>query len=107
MNAATKLVATRTGLDPSAWANSTALEGELLGAVRNEQRDVVVLGSLSVARELAAADLVDEYRLVAFPTVVGAGEPLFAPSGPSAEFECVAAELLGPLVRTVYRRTLS
>jgi dihydrofolate reductase len=107
MNAATKLVATRTEINASTWANSTALDGDLLDAVKNELRDVVLFGSLSVARELAAADLVDEYRLVTFPTVVGSGEPLFAPDGPSAEFECVTAEPVGPLVLTVYRRTLS
>lgn len=104
LNAARKLVATRTPFDPSAWANSAVLEGDLLDAVKNEQRDVILFGSLSVARQLAAADLVDEYRLITFPTVVGSGEPLFAPNGPSAQFACVTAEPVGPLVLTGYQR---
>lgn len=104
MNAAAKLVATRGALDVSAWANSTALDGDLLEAVRGEQRDVIVLGSLTIARRLAAADLVDEYRLITVPTVLGTGEPLFPADAPYAEFECVSSELAGPLPLTCYRR---
>ena len=107
INGATKLVATRGELDPSAWTNSTVLDGDLLDVVKNEPRDVVLFGSLSIARQLAAADLVDEYRLITFPTVLGTGEPLLAPSGPSAEFEFATVELVGPLALTRYRRSLS
>lgn len=80
MNAVPKRVATRAGVDPGAWSNSAAVEGDLLGWVAGERarRDVVVIGSLSVVHALAADDLVDEYRILTFPTVVGAGDRLFA-----------------------------
>ncbi|MBR7834222.1 dihydrofolate reductase family protein [Actinospica durhamensis] len=104
MNAADKLVATRTALDTSAWANSVALEGDLLDRIKQEPRDVVVIGSLSVVRQLAEADLIDEYRLLTFPTVLGAGEPLFPAGVPMAQFDCVDAEPAGELVFTRYRR---
>ncbi|NEB00294.1 dihydrofolate reductase family protein [Streptomyces sp. SID13726] len=73
MNAVPKLVASRSLTDTSAWTNSRLLEGELADAVRREKRDVVVTGSLSVVHALMAEDLVDEYRLLTFPTIVGAG----------------------------------
>jgi dihydrofolate reductase len=93
MNSVPKRVATRTGIDPTAWSNSAAIDGDALTWVKDEraQRDVVVIGSLSLVHALAAADLVDEYRLITFPTVVGAGDRLFA-AGMSADFRFTTAE---------------
>ena len=104
MNAVPKLVATRTLTDTSAWANSRPLEGDLIDAVKREERDVVVMGSLGVVHQLMAEDLVDEYRLLTFPTVVGAGRRLFPADGPHADLECLTAEQSGALVLTRYRR---
>ncbi|MEV5607390.1 dihydrofolate reductase family protein [Streptomyces sp. NPDC052225] len=106
MNAAPKLVASRTlsRTDMSAWANSQLLDGDLVDAVKRERRDVVVTGSLSVVDRLRAADMVDEYRLLTFPTVLGAGRRLFPAEGPHAEFACLSAEQVGAAVLTRYRR---
>ncbi|MFJ9706142.1 dihydrofolate reductase family protein [Streptomyces sp. NPDC101234] len=104
LNAAPKLVASRTLSDVSAWANSRLVDGDLLDAVKAEQRDVVVMGSIGVVHALAAADLVDEYRLVTFPTVLGTGRPLFPAGSPSVELECVSAERSGATVLTRYLR---
>jgi dihydrofolate reductase len=104
MNAAAKLVASRSLGDTSAWGNSRVLEGDLVEAVRQERRDVVVAGSLSVVRALAAADLVDEYRLSTFPTVLGTGERLFPDGGPHVELECLSVERVGAATLARYRR---
>lgn len=104
MNAVPKLVATRTLTDASAWANSRIIDGDLVETVKRERRDVIVTGSLSVVRTLMAADLIDEYRLLTFPTVLGAGERLF-PAGASAVYlECMSAEQAGAAVLACYRR---
>ncbi|MGH1554331.1 hypothetical protein ACRAWF_27520 [Streptomyces sp. L7] len=61
MNAASEnLVASRTLTDASAWANSAVLDGDLVDAVKREEREVVVMGSLGVVHQLMAQDLVDE-----------------------------------------------
>ncbi|MEU3510770.1 dihydrofolate reductase family protein [Streptomyces longwoodensis] len=73
--------------------------------MRREERDVIVTGSLGVVRALMAADLVDEYRLLTFPTVLGAGRRLFPDTGPYADLECVSAERAGAAVLGRYRRT--
>lgn len=104
MNAVPKLVASRSLTDTSAWGNSRPLAGDLVEAVRDETRDVVVTGSLSVVRALAAAGLVDEYRLITFPVVLGAGERLFPDGGPATDLELVSVDRLGPAVLTRYRR---
>ncbi len=39
--------------------------------------DIAVIGSAGVVAELAALDLVDEYKLMLHPVVLGAGAPLF------------------------------
>ncbi|MFI6443714.1 dihydrofolate reductase family protein [Kitasatospora sp. NPDC050543] len=104
MNAVPKLVATRTLTDTSAWANSRPLDGDLVDAVKREDRDVVVMGSLGIVRQLMAEDLVDEYRLMTFPTVLGAGRRIFPADGPHTDLECLSAERVGALVLTRYRR---
>ena len=104
MNAAAKLVATRTLADASAWQNSRVLDGDAVDAVKREQRDVIITGSLGVVRALAAADLVDEYRLLTFPTILGAGERLFPASATPAYLECLTADRAGAAVYARYAR---
>ncbi|MFF5225530.1 dihydrofolate reductase family protein [Dactylosporangium sp. NPDC000521] len=104
MNAVPKLVATRTSADTAAWANSRILDGDLVATVKQEERDIVVAGSLSVVRTLMAADLIDEYRLLTFPTVLGTGRRLFPADGPSTHLDTVSVEQVGAAVLTRYRR---
>ncbi|WP_214321739.1 dihydrofolate reductase family protein [Nonomuraea sediminis] len=104
MNALSKLVATRTLTDTSAWANSQVIDGDLVEAVKREERDVITTGSVSVVRALMAADLVDEYRLLTFPTVLGTGERLFPAADTPAHLRCLSAEQSGAAVYTRYGR---
>ena len=80
MNKMAKVVASHTLTDVSAFPNSTLMEGSLADYVRSEPRTIAVTGSVSVIRALQAADLVDEYRLMTLPSVVGSGERMFGPS---------------------------
>ena len=105
MNAVPKLVATRTLTDTSAWANSAPLGADLVDVVERERRDVIVTGSIGVVHTLMAKDLIDEYRLLTFPELVGTGDRLFPAGGPPATLECLQAEPVGPAVFTRYART--
>jgi dihydrofolate reductase len=61
-----------------------------IGGARSSWR-----GAMSVVRTLMAEDLIDEYRLMTFPTIVGTGERLFPAGGPPAYLECLSAERAG------------
>jgi len=95
INGVTKYVATSTPLD-APWANSTAIDGELVEFVRNlkEQpgRDIGVHASISVAQSLLAADLVDELWLIVAPCIVGEGRRLFE-GVPSVQLEPTRGEV--------------
>jgi dihydrofolate reductase len=105
LNAAPKLVASRTLTDVSAWHNSTLIEGELSEEVRRHQRqrDIVVIGSLGVAHHLMQADLVDEYRLLVFPIVLGTGRQLFT-SPLASELRLTTATHSGAAALLYYER---
>jgi dihydrofolate reductase len=105
MNRMPKLVAS-TSLDRvDEWSNSTLLDGDLVDEVarRRPTQDVVVTGSASVVHRLIEHDLVDEYRLLVFPTVLGEGTRLFE-GGQPADFELVSVERSDPAVLLVYSR---
>lgn len=81
MNAATKWVAsrTRTQLD---WSGAQLLDGDLVSAVRalkaKDGPGIAVLGSGSIAAQLGAAGLVDEYQFVIVPVALGGGRTVFS-----------------------------
>jgi dihydrofolate reductase len=100
MNAADKAVVTHREIDPSTWLHSRAIDRTLTDWVRQQlaTTDLVVIGSHSVVRVLVEEDLVDEYRLLTFPTAVGAGRRFFEGS---RSLELVSAEQVGPAVLSV------
>lgn len=65
---------------------------------------MVITGSLSVVHALMAEDLIDEYRLLIFPTVLGTGERLFPADVPPTYLECLPAEQAGAAVLARYGR---
>src|SRR5918911_3153025 len=77
-----------TTLDAPEWNNSTVIEGDVAEAVAELKRDVdgdiLVNGSVQLVRTLVEHDLVDEYRLMVFPTILGAGKRLFGETSDAA-----------------------
>ncbi|HEX8769555.1 MAG TPA: dihydrofolate reductase family protein [Acidimicrobiales bacterium] len=104
MNAVSKLVVSHTLIDTTAWPNSAVVEGALTAAVKREQRDVIITGSLSVVHQLMGIDLIDEYRLLIFPTVLGTGRRLFPAGLAPVELEQLSAEPVGAATLARYQR---
>ncbi len=100
MNRIPKAVASRSRLDVGAWSNSTLLAGDVAGELPRlrDRGDVIVAGSVGLVHALIEKDLVDEYRLLVFPTVLGAGRRLFGPDTPPADLRLLSAEERGATV---------
>ena len=105
MNAVPKLIVSRTLTDTSAWGHSDVTGGDPTAAATQEQRDVIITGSLSVVHELMAKDLIDEYRLLTFPDILGTGDRLFPEGGPPVYLKCLSAGQSGAAVLARYGRT--
>lgn len=92
LRATPKYVATRSGAGDLPFPNSEALLGEAAETVarlraRDDDGDLVLLGSGSLLHALQAADLVDAYVLTVVPVVLGGGMPLFGPGAAAADLE--------------------
>ncbi len=89
LNAATKYVASTTLDDVDAWENSVLLRGDAVAAVAalkaRPGRDLSIIGSAALVRDLHAAGLVDRYTLLVHPLTLGTGARLFG-DGPLTEF---------------------
>jgi len=79
-NAATKYVATSSG-QPLAWQNSVAITGDVPAEVaRLKEEDgptLIIQGSSVLIQSLLKEGLIDEFRLLIFPLVLGSGKRLF------------------------------
>jgi dihydrofolate reductase len=81
INEMTKVVFSKY-LKKVTWNNSLLfhdnLEEEVKKLKEKKGSDIVIYGSGTIARQLAAAGLIDEYRLMVNPVILGKGKNLFA-----------------------------
>jgi dihydrofolate reductase len=81
LNTKPKYVASRTPIEPLEWQNSTVLKGDLAEAVlalkQEDGGDLHVIGSSELVRSLLAHDLVDEFRVMIDPLLLGGGKRIF------------------------------
>jgi dihydrofolate reductase len=85
LNAKPKYVASTTLAEPLGWQNSTLLRGEVAAAVaalkQEDGADLHVIGSTELVKTLTEHDLVDEFRVVIDPVVLGGGKRIFRDDG--------------------------
>jgi hypothetical protein len=107
LNAMEKLVVSHSPVDVDRWTHSTRLDGDLIEVVtqRLRHQDVMVTDSSSIVDQLVAHDLVDEFRLMVFPTVIGTGRRLFEGVAAPLDLALVGSEDAGVgVLRQVYER---
>jgi dihydrofolate reductase len=104
-NGMPKYVVSATLKDPE-WNNSTVIDGDVAEGVARLRQDVdgdiLVNGSVQLVQTLMEHDLVDEYRLMVFPTILGAGKRLFGETGEAAALRLVDAKPAGETLILIY-----
>jgi dihydrofolate reductase len=92
MNTMPKYVVTST-LDKLEWAGSTRIDGNVEEEVRKLKAepggDLLLAGSGQLFRALMRADLIDVYRFMVHPLIVGKGKRLFTDDDPRQELKLV------------------
>jgi dihydrofolate reductase len=92
MNSMPKYVVSTT-LDKAEWNNSTVIKGDVAEEIRRLKEqpggDLLVAGSAQLVQTLIEHDLVDEYRLMVFPVVLGSGKRLFGDTNAATALKVV------------------
>lgn len=95
MNEIPKVVFSRT-LERAEWADSRIARGELAEEIatlkREPGKDILAWGGATFAQSLSTLGLVDEYRLILQPVVLGKGLPLFKGLPAPLRLELVEAQ---------------
>jgi dihydrofolate reductase len=74
-----------TSLDRAEWNNSTLIKAnvpeEIARLKQQDGQDILLHGSADLVQTLRQHDLIDEYRLMVFPVILGVGKRLFPDGG--------------------------
>jgi dihydrofolate reductase len=99
INAMPKYVVSTTIKDPS-WENTTVISEnvpEEVAKLKDQyEGDILIFGSAKLIKTLVENDLIDEWRLMVFPTIIGDGKRLFDGVVPRRNLKLTDDKPLGP-----------
>jgi dihydrofolate reductase len=99
MNSMPKFVVA-SELNNAEWGDTTVITGNVPDAVAKLKQqpggDILINGSARLVQSLIGHDLIDEYRLMVFPIVLGSGKRLFAGGATPTTLRLVRATPVGP-----------
>jgi len=94
-----KVVVSTTLLEPQ-WNNTTVISSDVVERLRKlkDETDgsILVAGSGTLVETMLGADLVDELRLMVFPTILGRGRRLFPEGIDRLKFTLAESRTVGP-----------
>jgi dihydrofolate reductase len=97
LNTKPKYVASTTLTEPLEWENSSLLKGDVADAVTKlKQEDgnyLLAIGSTRLVQTLVERDLVDEFRLMIDPVMVGGGKRLLPEGGALRKMELLDSQV--------------
>jgi dihydrofolate reductase len=98
MNSMPKFVVSTT-LGEAPWNNSMVIKGNIVEEISKLKRepggDILVAGSRTLVQTLTEHRLVDEYRLMVFPIVLGKGKRLFDGTSTAIALKLVDSKTVG------------
>jgi dihydrofolate reductase len=98
LNSLPKYVVSSTLKEPK-WSNATVLKGDVVKEVSELKQeidgDIIIYASYQLVRTLMEHGLVDEFRLVIYPVVLGAGERLFGETSDKTPLRLVRTQTIG------------
>jgi dihydrofolate reductase len=108
LNNAPKYVVSTT-LKKAGWNNSTIISGNVIEEVKRLKKQpgsyILLDGSATLAQSLMAAGLVDEYRLLVHPVIMGGGKRFFREDMPVSKLKLVhSAPLDLGVVQMIYEK---
>lgn len=96
-----------TALTHAEWSNTTIISDDVAARIdqlkREIEGDILVAGSLRLVQTLIEHDLVDEFRLIVYPTVLGNGARLFPDGGRPTDLRLSEVTQAGETVILSYR----
>jgi dihydrofolate reductase len=99
MNSMPKYVVSTTITDPE-WENTTVISGnvpEEVAKLKDQyDGDILIAGSAKLIQTLVENDLVDQWRLMVFPRILGEGKRLFDSGLPVRKLKLTGDRELGP-----------
>ncbi|OAI54889.1 pyrimidine reductase, partial [Gaiella sp. SCGC AG-212-M14] len=103
MNSMPKYVVSNT-LELAEWNNSTVINGDVAEEVAKLEGNILVAGSAQLVQTLMDHDLVDEYRLMIYPVLLGSGKRLFKDGVDTTALQIVETNQTGQVATVVLRR---
>lgn len=98
LNSLPKYVVSSTLSEPK-WSNSTLLQGDVVKEVSKLKQaiggEILIYASYQLVQSLIEHGLVDEFRIVIFPVVLGAGKRLFGECSDKTPLRFVRAQTIG------------
>lgn len=92
MNDIPKYVVSKT-LESASWRNSTVIRDDPVEAIADLKRepggDILLFGSGALLNSLIGHDVIDEYRIMVFPVLLGSGKRLFKDASDTTHLELV------------------
>ena len=103
MNSMPKYVVSST-LESAGWNNSTVINGDVAEEVAKLDGSILVAGSAQLVQTLMDHDLVDEYRLMIYPVLLGSGKRLFRDGVDITALQIVETNQTGQVATVVLQR---
>jgi dihydrofolate reductase len=98
-NSMPKYVVSTTLEEPLEWNNSTLIRDNVADEIATLKQeldgDILVNGSAQLVHKLMEYDLVDEYRLMVFPIVLGSGKRLFGDTSDTTPLQLQETKTVG------------